>query len=85
MGSLLAGHALNVWITQKIMFGMQLSQAVLGNEQFLNLQVAYPKSGKELYFVVTLCYMAEYQLGKYGGCMSFRSTLSSKSKIAQIC
>ena len=34
-------------------------EAVAGNEQFLNLQVAYPKSGTELCFVVTLCYTAE--------------------------
>ena len=34
-------------------------EAVLGNEQFLNLQVAYPETGMELYFVVTLCYTAE--------------------------
>ena len=34
-------------------------EAVPGNEQFLNLQVAYPESGTELCFVVTLCYTAE--------------------------
>ena len=34
-------------------------EAVAGNGQFLNLQVAYPKSGTELCFVVTLCYTAE--------------------------
>ena len=34
-------------------------EAVAGNGQFLNLQVAYPKSGTELCFVVTLCYTAK--------------------------
>ena len=42
-------------------------EAVAGNGQFLNLQVAYPKSGTELCFVVTLCYTAESR-GMAGVC-----------------
>ena len=60
MRSLLAGRALNVWIyARNNVWNAIILEAVAGNGQFLNLQVAYLESGTELYFVVTLCYTAE--------------------------
>ena len=50
MRSLLAGRVLNV----NNVWNAIILEAVVGNGQFLNLQVAYPKSGTELCFVVTL-------------------------------
>ena len=77
MRSLLAGRVLNV----NNVWNAIILEAVVGNGQFLNLQVAYPKSRTELCFVVTLWYTAESRVPArqvYGGCTSFRSTLSSK-------